>query len=276
MRPLTAALSAAVVFQAIAAVALLSTLEPAEPERTAYHTPLHFPAASSTAMSKVAVVGSTGSVGRATVHSLASHPSVASVTAITRRQYFKTAATPTVHEHIVPDMFSLQPSDFQQAQTVFCCLGTTRAQAGGAEQFRHLDHDLIVLVAQKAREAGVSSFHLVSSWGANADSSMLYTQSKGQTEAVVAALGFEQLGIWRPGFLDTANYPREHQKLGERMAMSVVKLLAPLIGRHGLSHIAVEQVADAMIKDSLSARKGANIYDGSPTIKDFLAEGQEK
>ena len=224
-------------------------------------------------MSKVAVIGATGSVGRATVHSLSTHPAIASVTAITRRSYFQNT-TATVHEHIVPDLFNLQPSDFQGAQTVFCCLGTTRADAGGAEQFKRQDHDLIVSVAQKAKEAGVSQFHLVSSYGANANSSLLYTQSKGQTEADVQTVGFGQLGIWRPAMLDTTNYPREKPRLVERLVLPVFKMLRPLAEKSAWRHIAVEQVADAMIKDSLSGRQGVKLYDGTRAILDFLEQGK--
>ena len=161
-----------------------------------YHTPLHF-ASSAAEMSKVAVIGSTGSIGRATVHSLSSHPSVASITAITRRHYFD-SPPPTLHEHVVADLFNLQPSDFQGAQTVFCCLGTTWGDAGSAAEFKRQDQDLVVSVARKAVEAGVANFHLVSSYGANATSWLPYTQSKGQTEGQVQALSFQQLGIWRP------------------------------------------------------------------------------
>ena len=271
MRLLSVLLSLAVVVVSIAAFALFSISS--TPQPTHYHTPVHF-TSSLAGMSKVAVIGSTGSVGRATVHSLSSHPSVASVTAITRRAYFH-SPTPTLHEHVVADLFSLQPSDFQGATTVFCCLGTTRADAGGAEQFKRQDHDLIVSLAQKAQEAGVSQFHLVSSYGANANSFFLYTQSKGQTEADVAAVGFQQLGLWRPSMLDTSSYPREKPRLVERLVLPVFKLLRPLGERSGWRHIAVEQVADAMVKNSLSGRQGVKLYDGSGAILDFLAEGKE-
>ena len=272
MRLLSALLAVSAVLLSVVTSALLSSSW--TPQPALYHSPQHFPS-SSPAMSKVAVIGSTGSVGRATVHSLSSHPSVASVAAITRRAYFNNSP-PTVHEHIVPDLFSLQPSDFGGAQAVFCCLGTTRADAGGAEQFKRQDHDLIVSVAQKAKEAGVRHFHLVSSYGANANSSLLYTQSKGATEADVQAVGFEQLGIWRPSMLDTTSYPREKPRLMERLVLPMFKLLRPLGERSAWRHIAVEQVADAMVKDSLSGRQGVKLYDGSGVILDFLEQGNEE
>ena len=48
------------------------------------------------------------------------------------------------------------------------------------------------------------------------------------------------------------------------------KLLQPLANRSGWRHIAVEQVADAMVKDSLSGRQGVKVFDGSGVILDFL------
>ena len=252
-----------------AAIALIRYLNTDSPGRTAGpHQPLHFPS-SLASMAKVAVVGSTGSTGQAVVHSLSSHPSIASITAITRRAFFSSPA-PTLHERVIPNLTEIQPADFDSASAVFCCLGTTRAQAGGAEQFKQQDRDLIILVARRAREAGVSSFQLVSSGGADANSSFLYMQCKGQIEQEVTALGFPQLAIWRPGFLDTSKYPRQQSRGVEAVLGPVMSVLGGLLGKYRSTK--VENVADAMIKDALSDRKGLKIYEGTPEILRFLRD----
>ena len=52
-----------------------------------------------------------------------------------------------------------------------------------------------------AHGAGAPEFHLVSSQGANKDSSFLYPQTKGLIEEAVASVGFNRLFIYRPAFL---------------------------------------------------------------------------
>ena len=235
---------------------------PTPPTLTHHSSPLSLPM-------NVAVIGSTGSTGRATVHTLQSTPSISSILAITRRPFFPNPSAPLT-EHVVPNLHALAPSDFRNASTVFCCLGTTRAQAGGAEGFKREDRDLILHVARQAKEAGVRSFQLVSSHGANAQSWTLYLQTKGEVEEACKGMGFEQLGIWKPAMLDTTQYPRDRQRLVEKIALGVMGALSPIMGQ--ARPIPVERVAQAMVKDSVSGRKGVRVFDGSKSIDEFLLE----
>jgi len=150
-------------------------------------------------------------------------------------------------------------------------LGSTRGKAGSAEEFIKQDHDLIVKVAQTAHQAKIRSFQLVSSVGVDPNAYLLYPQSKGQTEVDVTAIGFPSLAIWRPSFLDTKNYPRANQRWVETVALGVWKtVFLPFVSNTKYRHILVEDVAKAMIKDSLSDRTGTKIYDGSRVILDFV------
>ena len=49
----------------------------------------------------------------------------------------------------------------------------------GKEGFLRVDRDYILDFATKSKAAGIKQFHLLSSQGANADSSFLYLQTKG-------------------------------------------------------------------------------------------------
>ena len=220
-------------------------------------------------MASVAVVGSTGSVGQATVNTLTKNPAIASVLAITRRPFFS-SPSPPLSERVISDLHAIQPSDFRNASVVFCCLGTTRAQAGSAEAFKRDDRDLILTVAGVAKAAGVRSFHLVSSYGADPHAWFLYTKCKGEIEEGVKALGFDTLGIYKPAGLDTSGYPRAEKRAMESVAMGVMGALSPIMGQG--RPIKVEHVAEAMVKDALSGRKGIKVFDGSKTIDDFLAQ----
>ncbi|RLV94564.1 Protein FMP52 mitochondrial [Spathaspora sp. JA1] len=80
-------------------------------------------------------------------------------------------------------------------------LGTTRAKAGSAENFKKIDYGINYENAKAAKENGVKVAVLVSSIGANAKSWFLYPKTKGELEDDVIALGFEHTVILRPGAL---------------------------------------------------------------------------
>ena len=66
------------------------------------------------------------------------------------------------------------------------------------EGFRKVDYDYIVGVAKLAKKNGCKEFHLVSSDGANKDSSFLYMKTKGEAEDAISQLEFEKYSIYRP------------------------------------------------------------------------------
>lgn len=87
------------------------------------------------------------------------------------------------------------------ADVFVCALGTTRKAAGSDEAFRAVDHDLVLEAAAAARGAGIHRMILVSSVGADAESSNLYLRTKGEVEAALGKLGFARLDILQPGLL---------------------------------------------------------------------------
>jgi uncharacterized protein YbjT (DUF2867 family) len=80
-------------------------------------------------------------------------------------------------------------------------LGTTIRQAGSRAAFRAVDFDLVLSIAQAAKNAGARHFILVSSVGASAKASNFYLKTKGEVEDAVKALGFARVDIMRPGLL---------------------------------------------------------------------------
>jgi uncharacterized protein YbjT (DUF2867 family) len=80
-------------------------------------------------------------------------------------------------------------------------LGTTKAQAGSVEAQRAIDLDLNLALAKAAKEAGVETYVLISSQGANAKSMVAYSKMKGELEDAVSALGFKHTIILRPGLI---------------------------------------------------------------------------
>lgn len=88
-----------------------------------------------------------------------------------------------------------------KADTLFSGLATTRALAGLAEAFVAVDYGINYEVAKAAKAAGVHTYVLISSVGANAQSRFLYLKTKGQLEDAVLDLKFPKTIILRPGAL---------------------------------------------------------------------------
>lgn len=84
---------------------------------------------------------------------------------------------------------------------LFSALGTTRAVAGGVEGQRKIDYELNLELAKAAKDAGVETYVLISSGGANSKSSMAYPRMKGELEEAVKALEFKHTVILRPGLI---------------------------------------------------------------------------
>ena len=79
----------------------------------------------------------------------------------------------------------------------FCCLGTTRRQAGSAQAFFHIDCEIPARLAQIAKDSGVGLASLVTSQGANPNSWFFYLRTKGEIEERMKGMGYEHVSIWR-------------------------------------------------------------------------------
>ena len=133
----------------------------------------------------------------------------------------------------------------------FSSLGTTIKQAGSKERFFQIDHDLVIEFAKWAKALGASRFLYVSSSGADANSSIFYSQTKGKTENDLKDLGFEYLGLFRPSLL-LGN--RSEFRLGEQIATIVMKPLVWLKLFKNIRPIYDYQVAKGMVKTALASK----------------------
>jgi uncharacterized protein YbjT (DUF2867 family) len=175
------------------------------------------------AQSRTALVaGGTGLVGGALLQLLAGDARYARVISLIRRE---TPMPPGVVAQRT-DFERLDEVTLQGVDDAFCCLGTTRRDAGSAAAFRRVDLDYVVAFARLAKRAGAQRFMLVSSLGASSRSPFLYPRTKGESEADISAMGFGTVVIVRPSFLLGA---RAHQRQGESMAISVGQLVRPLL-----------------------------------------------
>ena len=161
---------------------------------------------------KVAVLGSTGLVGKNVLKLLVRLPQVVHVFCPVRN---------------VPDLNDLgilegtskldfKQIDFEQVNgsardalyagflgcdAVACCLGTTKKQAGSKAAQERIDLRLPLSLAAIAKKAGVKNFLCVSAQGADSHSPFFYNRLKGMLEEGLDMIGFETLTLVRPSLL---------------------------------------------------------------------------
>lgn len=112
------------------------------------------------------------------------------------------------------------------AAVAFCALGTTIGKAGSQGAFLAVDHDAVMAFAALCRRAGVKTFVLVSSLGADASSRAFYTKTKGRVEDELGQLGFEHFVAVRPSVLQG---DRQESRPAEAAAVVVLRAVAPLL-----------------------------------------------
>ena len=129
----------------------------------------------------------------------------------------------------------------------FFCIGTTKQNSPDKNEYKRIERDMPVEIAQIAKANSVNSFVYVSSGFADPKNSGAYLRYKGEVEEELKELNFTKLGIMRPSFL-MGN--RKEKRFGEKIGIILFKLLSPLFlgPLKKMKPIHSEIVANAMIK----------------------------
>jgi uncharacterized protein YbjT (DUF2867 family) len=211
------------------------------------------------AQSRTALVaGGTGLVGGALLQLLAGNARYSRVTSLVRREMPMPAGV-IAHR---TDFERLDQLTLPHVDDAFCCLGTTRRDAGSDDAFRRVDLDYVVAFARLAYRAGAQRFMLVSSLGASSRSALLYPRTKGEAEAAISAIGFGSVVIVRPSFLLGA---RAQQRQGEGIAIRIGQLIRPLlIGPLGkYAPVDAHAVARTLVSTAAIAPAGITIVESN-------------
>lgn len=128
----------------------------------------------------------------------------------------------------------------------FFCIGTTKQNAPDKNEYRRIEYNIPVEVAQIAKLNLVNSFLYVSSGFADPKNSGAYLRNKGEVEEELKKLNFPKLGIMRPSIL-LGN--RKENRIGEKIGIFVMKMFSPLFlgGLKKTKPIHSEKVAKAML-----------------------------
>lgn len=166
---------------------------------------------------KALIIGATGSTGELLVDALLTDDYYTDVTIFVRRPTGK--KHPKLVEQII-DFSNIDAyKDLIVGDVIFSCLGTTLKAAGSKENQLKIDFDIPATFARLARENNVSSFVLLSAYGASSKSNVFYSQIKGKLEDSISELDFGQYIIFRPGLLLREGSDR----FGEKIMAHILK-----------------------------------------------------
>lgn len=206
---------------------------------------------------KAIIVGASGLIGSKLLNVLLTQSDYAEVISIGRK---KIKSKNTKLRQIVAEFDN--PATYEDAlkgDVIFCCLGTTRRNTPDLNDYRKIDHDYPLRLAEIAARNGVDQYHFVSAIGARSGSSNFYTRIKGDTEADLKKVGLKSLFIYQPSILiGHRNRPR----LLESIAITVMKIIGPLLVGKLTQYRAIQalDVAKAMYKQSLKNKEGVFTY----------------
>ena len=143
----------------------------------------------------------------------------------------------------------------------FFCIGTTKQNSPDKNEYQRVELEIPKEIAQIAKSNLVNSFIFVSALYANPKSSGNYVRFKGMVEEELKRLNFPKLALMRPSFLMG---DRKEKRVGEKIGISVFKLLSPLLlgPLKKMRPIHSETVAKAMIR-AANEKLEKNIFESN-------------
>lgn len=203
-------------------------------------------------MRALLLVGATGLVGQQVLLKALADARVGRVVALTRRALppHPKLTNPVVDFDQLP-----ADADWWAVDAVVCTLGTTIKTAGSQAAFYRVDHDLPLLVGQRALQHGAHSYALNSALGADPASRVFYSRTKGELERDLAALGFASLSLVRPGLIGG---DRVESRPAEQWGVRVSQWLRPLLpARYRV--VQAERIAHHLLEAALLAPPGVQV-----------------
>lgn len=209
--------------------------------------------------SKTAVIlGASGLVGNSLLHILLENPVYDKVIALAR------TSLDVLHHKLETHIIDFdEPESYTHlvnGDEIFCCLGTTIKKAGSQKAFKKVDYKYPVHFAEIAKMNGIKQFLLVSSIGADSDSSIFYLRIKGKCEDAIRRMGIVSVSIFRPASLSGE---RKEFRLGEKISLAFLNMFSfALQGRFAkYKPIGASRVAEVMYRVAQHPKAGCTVYE---------------
>jgi uncharacterized protein YbjT (DUF2867 family) len=170
-------------------------------------------------MTRTAIIaGSTGLVGSELLNQLSESGQYSEIIVLVRKPC--RVNLPNVRELIV-DFDKLEDfSDEIKAEHLYICLGSTMKKAKTQENFRKIDVEYPIKLAEFASKNAIAAIAVISSMGANSKSSIFYNRMKGLMEEGISNSGIKSVNIFRPSLLLGK---RKEFRFGEKFAIIMVR-----------------------------------------------------
>ena len=212
------------------------------------------------------VLGATGLIGEQLVQQLLNDPAFSKVRILVRRPL--NLSHPKLEVQVVNfDDLAEFRNKLGSGDCIFCCIGTTQKKVKGDKNaYRKVDLDIAFNAAQMGKDAGFTSYLLVSAVGANINSSNFYLRLKGEVEKKIAALNYAGFHAFRPGILLGE---RREFRLGEVIGKGVIQMISGLFlgNLRKYRGIQAADVAKAMIAAAKSDEKGMFVHHYEDMLK---------
>lgn len=206
---------------------------------------------------KAVIIGASGLIGKFCLSYLLMDKNYSEVIAVSKRPL---PIKDSKLKNIVCDFDFLESySNELIADDVFCCLGTTIKVAKTKENFKKVDLEYPLRLANISKKNGATKFLVVSAMGANKNSSIFYNQVKGELEEQLKTIGFKGLYIFRPSLLLGM---RTEFRLGEKIAVMSSKIWTPILSIFAKQYKPIDAmvVAHAMYQKATEENYEYQVY----------------
>lgn len=218
------------------------------------------------------IVGATGLVGKHLLDHMLTKTYYSKIKILSRRAL--EIDDPRVEVIVIPDFAEMNSiSEQLQAEDYYCVLGTTIKLAGSKENFKKVDLDYPLMLAEIAQKSPeFRQYLVVTAAGSNADSPLFYNQVKGQLEEGLKQLHLRGLKIFRPSLLLGE---RRDFRLAEEFAKAISKIFSFfMVGlKRRLWSINASDVAKAMHIVASEGKEGIRVYSSNDMFKIVNTQG---
>ena len=208
-------------------------------------------------MNRVIIAGASGLIGKELLYQLLNNNEVKEVVALVRKPLT------TQHSKLIQIQIDFEDlnsfSDEIYGDAFYCCLGSTIKKTPDLADYKKVDFDYPLALAQLASANEIAQFHIISALGADINSKLFYPRIKGEIEEELKKIKFKSTHIYQPSLLSGE---RSENRLLEKIAVFAMQFINPLLlgSLRKYRSIRVSTIAKAIVNQTFKNIEGINIY----------------
>jgi len=212
------------------------------------------------------VIGSTGATGTLITHKLIKSDEYSKIYIVHPVQTPFWSCTKVKEIVGAFDNLDAMLNDVPFVDDVFSCIGSTLKKAGSIDAFYKIDCSYVLALGRWAKDRGVSSFHVISFFGADPKAINYYNRTKGLMEEGLKQMKLKSLSVYHPSLLVGRKNVRAVELAGYALLIVAKPLLVGSLRKYRPLH--VKKLANAMFANSQSF-SGAFQVVGSEDLQFF-------